>query len=526
MKRHISSILTLLLSGTLLPAQNLTPNVVITNEFEGKVLEASKDTFSPTVPDSVLTFDWDFDYSVFDSPYRGSYTFSPYGIAVSKSPSEIQMKRFYLKAGAGYTFHPELYFSFNPALKGSFSCALENDFHGYSGPYVGTGERFHGYDMSENIAFKGLVDLKSHILSFGAGYGFIAAGDTLMDRFLQTADLSVAIRSNAGPYSRSRYSGGLYSRYISDRIGSTAPYGMLFGGDFSYDYSLSDNSGLGMLLAAKFYTAEPRPALIRLRPSYRLRIKDFELDLGARADIVAEMGDNWPVFPDIRVRKSLVKDKLYGTASVSGGSELMDVADIVSMYHHTSCTSPMLQTEGIRTQLSFDGRLFKGLQYRLDAGFVHYSKGVLESTPSLDSGIETLVTESYNETYLRTSLRWIGDRVEASENISLSAFSGIDGIAPSPFTTDGHLDVYVTRRFSAGARMYTALSRKGVCAFSGESVTIPGFVDLDLQAEYRVRGDFAVWFKAGNMLAQPVRRSLLHAEPSFNLMGGIVLNIR
>lgn len=528
MKQRLSIFVIMLAGSAALHAQDLTPNVVITNEFEGKVLEAAKDSFTPTVPDSVLSFDWNFNYSVFDSPYRGSYSFSPYEISVSKSPSEVQLKRFYLKAGAGYTFHPEFYFSFNPRLKGNFSCALENDFKGYSGPYVGTGERFHGYDMSENINFRSIVDAESHIFSFGAGYGFIAAGDTVRSRFLQCVDLSAAVRSNAGPDSRSRYSAGVYSRFVSDRLSSMDPRstGVLLGGNFNYEYALSDRSGLDFLFAGKHYTGGNAPAFIRIRPSYSLRVRDFELDLGVRGDILAEMGKNWPLFPDVRVRKALLKDKLYATASVTGGSDLLNVSDLVSIYHHTTCVSSMVQTEGLRTQLSFDGRVFESLQYTFDAGYVHYSKGILESTPSLQSGIETLTSEEYGEAYLKAAFKWIGARVEAYENVRLSSFSGVDGIAPSAFSTDGYMNVFFSRRFSAGADLETAFSRKGLCAESGESLSIPGYVDLDLHAEYRLRGSFSVWAKMGNILAQPVRRSLLYAEPSFNLMAGIVLNIR
>ena len=58
-------------------AQNLDPTVEVNRSYEGKLMEVHKPMLEMAVPDSVLRFDLDCDYSVFDSPYKGSYECHP-----------------------------------------------------------------------------------------------------------------------------------------------------------------------------------------------------------------------------------------------------------------------------------------------------------------------------------------------------------------------------------------------------------------------------------------------------------------
>ena len=58
-----------------LMAQNLDPTVEVNRAYEGKLMEVHKPVLKMEVPDSVMRFDLDFDYSVFESPYKGSYEF-------------------------------------------------------------------------------------------------------------------------------------------------------------------------------------------------------------------------------------------------------------------------------------------------------------------------------------------------------------------------------------------------------------------------------------------------------------------
>ena len=83
-------------------AQDLDPTVVVDRVYEGKLMEVHKPVLEMAVPDTVMHFDLDFDYSVFESPYKGSYEFNPYLLSMKPSAAADESGRFYLKAGAGY----------------------------------------------------------------------------------------------------------------------------------------------------------------------------------------------------------------------------------------------------------------------------------------------------------------------------------------------------------------------------------------------------------------------------------------
>ena len=92
-------------------AQNINQSVQVTNDYLTRFADFQKQGGDLQVPDSLLRFDYSFDYSVFDTPYRGSYEFSPYRIDATPAARLSDANRLYLRAGAGYTFHPELQFA-------------------------------------------------------------------------------------------------------------------------------------------------------------------------------------------------------------------------------------------------------------------------------------------------------------------------------------------------------------------------------------------------------------------------------
>ena len=47
--------------------QNLDPTVEVNRAYEGKLMEVHKPVLEMAVPDSVMRFDLDFEYSVFDN---------------------------------------------------------------------------------------------------------------------------------------------------------------------------------------------------------------------------------------------------------------------------------------------------------------------------------------------------------------------------------------------------------------------------------------------------------------------------
>ena len=76
MKKTILSAV-ILLAGASVWAQNLNPTVEVTNTYAREATGIEKPSQLLEMPDSVLRFNLDMDYSVNATPYRGSYEFKP-----------------------------------------------------------------------------------------------------------------------------------------------------------------------------------------------------------------------------------------------------------------------------------------------------------------------------------------------------------------------------------------------------------------------------------------------------------------
>ena len=129
----------IIISAALLPlhlaAQNLDPTVEVSRAYEGKLVEVHKPSMDVSVPDTVQQFRLDFDYSVFDNPYKGSYEFNPYMASMRPSSAPFDQRTFYLRAGAGYRLQPVADVIWSPAFKKGFRMDVYARNRSYIGDY-------------------------------------------------------------------------------------------------------------------------------------------------------------------------------------------------------------------------------------------------------------------------------------------------------------------------------------------------------------------------------------------------------
>ena len=105
MKRIYFASAVLVMSASVSFGQNFNPTVEVTNTYHGNPSEAHKPLLEMNVPDSLLRFDLDFDYEVFNKPYQGAYSFKPYMLDMRPAKDAWRGRKLFLKAGAGYSFH-------------------------------------------------------------------------------------------------------------------------------------------------------------------------------------------------------------------------------------------------------------------------------------------------------------------------------------------------------------------------------------------------------------------------------------
>ena len=218
----------------LLPAaaygQNLDPTVEVTRTFKATLMEVHKPMLRMQVPDSVTHFDLDFDYSVFESPYNGTYEFKPYVLDMKPQPDAWSGRRLFLRAGAGYPLHPVFDFVWSPDLQGKFRMSIYAMHRSYVGGYRNTsviedGDRiaWKGYDLLTKAGINGRTDWKKGVFSFDIGYYGLATKDSLLRRGYDALDANVRVRSVSDRERYFMYDISFDYRYGEDKLDYKLP---------------------------------------------------------------------------------------------------------------------------------------------------------------------------------------------------------------------------------------------------------------------------------------------------------------
>ena len=172
-------------------SQDVNPTVEVSRAYRAKHIAVDKPAMEMPVPDSVMRFDIDVDYTVRDSPYEGSYEFRPYMLDIRPEASADDSRRFFIRLGAGYPLHPTADLSFSPDFRTkSFSLNVYGTHRSYAGRYRAVSsdgisggaaqpvltwdrssmKRYSGYDSYTRAGVSGRTDWKSGYFSFDLGY--------------------------------------------------------------------------------------------------------------------------------------------------------------------------------------------------------------------------------------------------------------------------------------------------------------------------------------------------------------------
>lgn len=422
--------------------QNFNPTVEVTNTYQGNASEVRKPLLGMNVPDSLLRFDLDFDYEVFEKPYQGAYSFKPYMLNMRPAKDAWRGRQLYLKAGAGYTLHPRFEFVFSPEQSGPFQMSVYASHKSYFGNYheikpelkddlyrlEKSGNGFKGYDALTSAGFDGRYNWDRAILSFGLGYYGVAAKDSRMSRCLNAFDFKARVRSNNDAESYFYYDVAMKGRIASDKMDLDKIPVRMYSGGLSGKWNIlsPDRQGeswfvldglAGTVLDSRrsilvgfegetasygrFYDGNiGRVALV---PSYRLQSGRWNLNLGVKfeamfrndaSDTLAFRkmggGKGQIVYPDVHVSFAAGNGvALY--ADATGGSRLNTYSSQISRNHHLNpsflvpanlglMTSLVDNTvENLNAKVGVRGSISSSFRFDLNGGVGIYENLMMES---------------------------------------------------------------------------------------------------------------------------------------------------
>ena len=501
----------LVFAFTLAKGQNYDPTVEVTKDFVSEMADAHKLELKPTIPDSLTRFNLNFDYEVFNKPYKGSYNFTPYNVMFIPDDRPVKRPYLYLNAGAGYGLHPVLTAVVSPRLGRRFTLDLYQDLCGYSGAY----ENYRGYDLSETAGVRGSLRRDSFDFLFDLHYNGLAVLDTVLTggmyhRFGGNVRLSSSdMAANWMNYDVSA------SYNVSRELAGAAPLTenefMLYGTlapSLQYEklrFLLGFNTGyrgyMGAMDAA-LYSIETNPV-------FRFDVWKLHFSVGAVLSYLSR-GDSHAMhfYPDVRMDLRLFKDRLNVFAGVKGGDRLNSYSSLKAANHHFNMGYALLGQEEILSCTREFYNAFAGLggsigsvfQYNLVAG---HSK--IGSDPLLAAdkwGNASLVLSDYNMDYIDATTTVKTNPVDFSLGLHFK-HTDIDkalALTLPVLSSDASLVWNWHRRFFAGA------SFEMVSARVSEAYSMDPFFNLGLSFEMKASSWLSLWLRGDNLLNQRIER--------------------
>ncbi len=562
-----------------LSAQDLDPTVVVSRDYEGKLIEVQKPRLDMAVPDSVLRFDLDFDYSISDSPYKGSYEFKPYVLDMKPSSERHEVGKFYLNAGAGYQLHPELDLVWSPDLKSqSFRMnvfARNRSFFGQYWDIESTGGApglvfdrgssesvWKGLDVSNAAGVDGRYDWEKGLIGFRLAYdGVIQQEKRLqgVSRSFNAVDASLYVRSKDKYDARAGYAVGIDYRYGNDALTLPAEARLdesLLKVDASFFARIAEFDrfclDVGYDMAGYDGYFNTAASYVSVAPHYKRLKGAWDLDLGVklakvfRAESVSGMYQNGiqAIYPDVKIRfRGIPSLCLYvesgGGPSLETYSSLLKCDRHVNMFYGNGM-GPLLDVtdQSVYALAGIEGRITTRFSYALKGGYSRYKLAPMSSvsydTEYMRWSVPGISYVPYSKVFAAFQCRLATERIDMDLAAEYARHLGeykVGVLLPASLTGNASFRYNWMRRIYAGVSCEAATARRGTLTYlHGEGDfdnpdSCPGYVDLGVDLEYVLSRRISVWAKGRNLMGMTIQRSIFYAEkgPFFTL--GFCLNI-
>ncbi len=515
-------------------AQDLNPEVKVTNEYEARLADVHKNGVFMTVPDSLTKFTTDIDYSVFETEYRGAYDFAPYFINVAPQPAVFDGKRFYFRAGAGYGFHPVARLVYSPLQRGLVRLTGAASFDGYAGTFTSLDTRpdYSGNDFSLSSGFDVRWDKETFDLSASASYNGIYSKDDSLKSSFHNVLLSGKIRSNS-EHTLFGYDIDAKVFYSRDDLNH-----VISGKEHLNELSFSLgglikplDSGTFKLFAdidfeGSLYTKLYENQLLASFAAIAAFDWDFiDLSLGPRISF----GYGFGLYPEFHASTMFGGNVIKLSIDVTGGQQMYGYTALKTLNHWVNpsyLVAFKLPQETVNASLSLSGKMLKRLQYSLSSGYIIHKDGLMDGlTAGLTPGyvVPSIAYADYQEAFGKLLLYWESPRFSVNADIM---YRWTDLIANNAYLGVPALTAELSALYNWNNRIYLGSRLKAQSNRASTVLDVPGFVDLGLYTEYNFVRNFALWAQVGNILNQKISYSPIHIAGGVYFTAGICLKLK
>lgn len=559
MRRLVAIIQALAISAGLFAQNtNLNPTVQVTNAYENSLKDFEREPLKAEVPDSLYKFDLNFDYSGFDKPYKGNDEFNPFLTELDLVGRSYDGRNFYLKAGAGYTLHPQLDLFWAFPGKGRFKAGLFAEHRSYFGDYVSDGivpeDVRGGFDSYSKVGFEGRADWNRIWLQTSVWYdGVHSRLDWAEDwRNRKNYNSGSAMLRLATKNSREEYAFKFDLR-LEDSFGmeklelQNPPSGKIrenvLDASLLLGYQMGRSLfGLGAdanVLSGSFADDGSKygGVAVALRPQFRFSGDKVAIEAGVSLLFTGTNNINntfnaenkeqkFDIWPYLKFKWNVVPDKfqIFADADLMGtpaGERAAWKISHIYLDHEFS----LVKTSS--ANLGFKGTLWKKMQWKLGAGYENIRNANVTGTVAIDGfklgwGLPSItVLQKLEDFNLFLNLDGRFGIFSLDANLCYRAFLHKEDqpVLPSAFTADLRAKFDIRRRASVYAGVDFRSSRP-----VGNDYKTPHFVNLYAGADFRLTTKLGLFIEARNLLNRKLPAIPIYSENGFVVTGGIVLN--
>ena len=525
--RKYTAILTFLAMAAGMPAfaqnPNLNPQVQVTNDYKAQLGLQGKQSVEIEVPDSLKSFRTSVDYDVIATPYKGSYEFSPYEISIAPQKPASDFGKFFFRGGAGYSFRPELQAVYVPLHKAKHTLLIYQDLSGYLGRYRSLDERspYNGFDFSENFGLEGKVFSTNYAFDYGVDYkGLLNRdfnGNSIFHQFTVKGGIKTDIDAKVLFAANASVSHAI-DTYLDQTSVRASGYFMPIW-NFPFDVRVDAD------VAGFFYSAVYSTKFVMgISPKALIETGPLKIEAGVRLGPARDL--QW-LFPDVTVRADLLDGTMQPYAFAKGGQFAVDYADLKLAEHWFSpsyATDLRPGLERLNAAVGMRGNFLGKLQYDVHGGYAAYAYAPLYTYyPQGGLMAYGISQDKYSNWYVDADLAWKSRRWDADAKI-LYRYTSIE-------PNDNYLDLpqlcaSARVRRNWNSRIYAGLWCEAQTARDALNYPVKGFVNLGVDAEYKIDSMLGVWAKIGNILNQDIALSPLHIENGIYFTAGISLDLR
>jgi hypothetical protein len=548
-------IISALLIGGVASAQNLNPVVEVTNMYAMEASGIEKPEQLLPLPDSVFKFNLDFDYSVKSTPYKGAYEFNPYLVQMRPSARLSGEHTFYLKAGAGYGFHPEVDVVWNPVRKDNFRLNLYATHNSYMGRYRRITIQENVVDWNREMQADRGVNARTEA---GADFLYAFKGGqfsadlqyrniTATDFYTNSEDAGLyshhkgqfQARVQSNPGTRFLYNVGTRVAYLG--YAQVKEFHTVSDASFGIRAGRNNSFRLNLGLETVGFDEGESALKLEVAPHYAISTKRLNLDLGVKYSYISRSDNAYPhkggiLFPDVHFSLRLA-DAIVLQAAATGGDVLKTYDSLLEdnpflggfMWSRDVTVNRVHVMAGLRgsagARFSYDVRVgYKWSDNACGWSFIPYfaEDGNQEATsyymPTM-AYVSPLHTYYAQATLALNLANWdiLGHVYYGNTKPPVKDTPVAENVfAPAGFMAHGHIFYKWAQRIKVG---FTIDARGKLKA----KRPVPGYQDLGFYGEYTFGRKMAVWVKAGNLLNQTIQRTPFYAEQGIYGSVGIKL---